>query len=219
MTLAETRDAWHRVAEHVLAAGQYADTGEISLRPVPGGFQTTHELADGRRLGVVGTELVVLTQSGATRSASMTTVRAAAEFAQVVPGLPSSVYPPATPLELDAPLRIDAVAARVLADWYALGDRALRRFAGDVGADTGAEPILWPEHFDVGISVDDVDYGASPGDNQIDEPYVYVSASAARRSNDPFWNAPFGGYRPNRDIGTVAAALAYFHAGHGLLLT
>lgn len=216
-TLATTRDAWHRVAEHVLAAGQYADTGEISLRPAPGGFQTTHNLADGRRLSVVGTELVV-TEAGSTRSTTLTTVRAAAEFANVSPGMPSSVYPPATPLELDAPLQINAESAQALAGWYELGDAALRRFAADA-APAGAEAdlILWPEHFDLGITVDDVDYGTSPGDDEIAEPYVYVGVSPERRIADPFWNARFGGYRTIRDIESIEDAIAFFHTGHGLL--
>jgi hypothetical protein len=36
-----TRQGWHRVAEDVLAAGQFAATGEIRLRPYPGGFTTS----------------------------------------------------------------------------------------------------------------------------------------------------------------------------------
>lgn len=27
-----------------------------------------------------------------------------------------------------------------------------------------SSPILWPEHFDVGITLDQVNYGLSPGD-------------------------------------------------------
>jgi hypothetical protein len=36
-----TRATWHRVAEHVLAAGQFAAAGTIRLRHVPGGLGTT----------------------------------------------------------------------------------------------------------------------------------------------------------------------------------
>ncbi|MDT4985258.1 MAG: hypothetical protein QOF95_2748 [Pseudonocardiales bacterium] len=215
--LAATRDGWHRVAEHVLAAGEYADTGEISLRPAPSGFQTTHQLADGRQLSVVGTELVV-TASGSTRSTALTTVRAAAAFAGVAPGMPSSVYPAATTLDLDVPLQIDEESAQVLASWYELGDAALRRFAAAVDpAVAAADPILWPEHFDVAITVDDVDYGASPGDDAIAEPYVYVSAAADRRTADPFWNARFGGYRTIRDVDSIDDAIAFFRTGRDLL--
>jgi hypothetical protein len=66
--LAATLDAWHRVAGHVLAAAQHTETGEITLRPVAGGFQTTHVLPGNRRLAVVNTELVISDDSG-TRAA------------------------------------------------------------------------------------------------------------------------------------------------------
>jgi hypothetical protein len=216
-TLATTRDSWHRVAEHVLAAGQYADTAEISLRPVPGGFQTTHPLSDGRRLSVVGADLVV-TDGDSTLSRALSTVRAAAAFAGVSPGMPSTVYAPATPFDLDAPLRIDADCAQMLAGWYQSGDVALRRFAAAVGPDP-ADPILWPEHFDLGITVDDVDYGVSPGDAEIAEPYVYLGAATERRTASPFWNARFGGYRTIRDIESIEDAIVFFRTGHGLLTT
>src|SRR3954464_8332253 len=38
--LVQTRESWHRVAEHVLAAGQFAAARTIRLRPLPGGFAT-----------------------------------------------------------------------------------------------------------------------------------------------------------------------------------
>ncbi len=52
--LIPTRRALHGVAELVLAGPQHAQTGEISLRSVPGGFATTHT----PDLRVVGTEVV-----------------------------------------------------------------------------------------------------------------------------------------------------------------
>src|SRR3954451_5093105 len=168
--LASTREAWHRVAEHILAAGQYTDAGTIRLRPYPGGIGTVRGVA-GRQLAVIGNDLVVLERDGSSRSTPLTTLRAAAAFAGVSPGLRGS-YSPATPADPDALLTVDATAARRLAAWYALGDTALRRFAEGVGA--SVEPVLWPEHLDVGITVDDVNYGCSPGDDAIAEPYLSV---------------------------------------------
>src|SRR5215217_3470030 len=137
--LVETRRGWHRVAEHVLAAGQFAAAGTIALRPWPGGFATTVGVS-GRRLAVVGDQLVVV-DGDSKRSRPLTTLGRAAEFAGVEPGL-RGTYPPATSADLAAPLRIDGAAARRLADWYALGDAALRSFAAAVGQP--AEPVLWP---------------------------------------------------------------------------
>ena len=160
--LTATRDGWHRVAEHVLAAAQYADTGKIGLRPSTAGFATARPLPGGRQLRVAEAELIV-TDSAGSRRAPLTTVGAAAQFAGVTPGMPERVYQPATPLDLDDPLAIDPASAWVLAEWYQLGDAALRRFADEVGADPGL-PILWPEHFDLAITIDGVNYGVSPGD-------------------------------------------------------
>ena len=51
-------------------------------------------------------------------------------------------------------------------------------------------PILWPEHFDVGITVARVNYGLSPGDAAIDEPYAYVGPWEPASYEGAFWNAP-----------------------------
>jgi hypothetical protein len=210
-TFAATRDSWHRVAEHVLAAGQYADTGKIRLRPVTGGFQTQLQLHDGRLLSVVNTELVV-TDSTGRRATPLTTLRAAARFAGVTPGMPASVYRPATPLELDEPLPIDPASAERLAGWYELADAALRRFADDIGA-AREDPVMWPEHFDVSITIDRVNYGASPGDDEIAAPYLYVGPHGGPPSRDEFWNAPFGAAETIDEISSVDDAVAFFHAG------
>ena len=34
--------------------------------------------------------------------------------------------------------------------------------------------MLWPEHFDLGITLDRVNYGSAPGDADIGVPYAYV---------------------------------------------
>ena len=48
-SLPATREAWHRLAEHVLAAAQYAATGDIGLVPAPGGFATHQRLTEPAR--------------------------------------------------------------------------------------------------------------------------------------------------------------------------
>jgi len=216
--LAATRDGLHRVAEHILAAGLYAASGEIGLVPSPGGFRTQPFGADGRFLAVDGTELLVGV-AAATRRAALTTIRAAAEFAGVMPGAVARVYEPATPLDLDEPLTIDLMAARLLAEWYQLGAQALSRFAAEVPGDQPSPVVLWPEHFDVGITAAAINYGASPGDDHIADPYVYVGPHDRPPPGDPaFWNAPFGAARTFRQIGTVAEAAAFFRDGRARAL-
>ena len=124
--LAVTRGGLHRVAEHVLAAGLCAASGEIGLVPAPGGFRTPPFGPDGRFLAVDGTEPVT-GDAAATRRTALTTLRAAAEFAGVTPGALAQVYKPATPLNLDEPLVIDPEAARLLAGCYQLGARTTAR--------------------------------------------------------------------------------------------
>jgi hypothetical protein len=211
--LAGTRDSWHRVAEHVLAAGQFADAGTIRLRPCPGGIITARGVA-GRQLALVGDELVVLEPDGSHRSTRLTTVGAAAAFAGVTPGLRGS-YAPATPVDPDAPLTVDPAAARQLAAWFALGDAALRRFAEELGQPQ--EPVLWPEHLDVGITLDEVDYGCSPGDAAVPQPYLYVGPHAGPPARDDFWNAPFGAAATADRVRDVDDAVHFFAQGRALI--
>lgn len=214
--LAVTRGGLHRVAEHVLAAGLYAASGKIGLVPSPGGFRTPPFGADGRFLAVDGTELVV-GDAAATRRTALTTLRVAAEFADVTPGAPAQVYKPATPLNLDEPLMIDPDAARLLAEWYQLGAEAMSRLAAEIPGDEPGAVVLWPEHFDVGMTAAAINYGASPGDDHFPGPYLYVGPHGGPPPGDPaFWNAPFGAARTFRQIGTVAEAVAFFRQGRAL---
>jgi hypothetical protein len=210
--LAQTRESWHRVAEHVLAAGQFATAGTIRLHPRPGGFATVVGV-DGRQLAVDADRLVVDDGSGE-RATTLTTLRDVAAFAGVTPGLRGS-YTPATAADLDAPLPVDVDAARLLASWYALGDAGLRRFAEELG--TPQEPVLWPEHLDVGIALDAVNYGCSPGDAAIGEPYLYVGPPDGPPSSDEYWNAPFGAAATAERIRTTDDAVGFFHHGRSLI--
>src|SRR6185503_12007506 len=99
-TLVHTRESWHRVAEHVLAAGQFAAAGTIRLRPSPGGFSTTAGVG-GRQLAVVGLTLAV-SEGDVRRTTRFSTIGALAAFAGVRPGLTGS-YSPATSADPDAP--------------------------------------------------------------------------------------------------------------------
>jgi hypothetical protein len=64
--------------------------------------------------------------------------------------------------------------------------------------------------------VDGVDYGVSPGDGYISEPYAYVNPGAHR--DEAFWNAPFGAARAMRELGGADpdAVYAFFAEGRGL---
>jgi hypothetical protein len=217
--LATTRESLHRVAEHVLSAASKRATGQIALRPGPGGVRTP-ALPDGRVIALVGTRIVVERDGAVVREALVTTVRQAAAVAGVEAGFPWTKHPPGTPFTPDEPLPLDQAAAEQLAQWFQLGDRALSVFA-DEGAMTGARemapPQIFPEHFDLAISAARANYGASPGDAAIAEPYLYVGPYDGPPARNGFWNAAFGAYLPMGLVATPADALAFFRAGRDRL--
>ena len=211
---AETRQSLHALAEHVLCAARYQAIGRIGLTVVDGGFATPPFGDDDCTVGVEGTDLVVRA-GGQERRAPITTLRAAGELAGVAPGAPSNLFKPTTPCDLDAPLPVDADAAEQLAGWYALGDEALRRLTLEIADDQPSDVTLWPEHFDVGIRAGEVNYGASPGDAQVPEPYLYVAPTGLDlgATGDSFWNQPFGATLIWEAIGSVEDALDFFRQG------
>jgi hypothetical protein len=216
--LAATRAGLHQLAEHILAAALHMETGEITLLPSLGGFRTPPFGRERRFLAIDGTELVA-GGAGGTRRTALTTLRAAAEFAGITPGAPAEVYRPATPLDLDEPLTIDPAAARVLADWYQLGEQALRGFSAEIPGDQPTAAVLWPEHFDLGITAGAINYGVSPGDAHVADPYLYVGPHDGPPPGDPaFWNASFGAVRTIHQIGTAAGAAAFFRDGRARAL-
>jgi hypothetical protein len=88
------------------------------------------------------------------------------------------------------------------------------READGNGDDAGVDdvtPVLWPEHFDLAGTIDEVNYGVSPGDDTHPGPYAYVGPRTPRTGE--FWNAPFGALRPRDAVNTVAALLEFFETG------
>jgi hypothetical protein len=157
------RRSLHAVAERLLAGPEYRAVGGIALRVVPGGFAT----AEGPAIRVNGGELVV---DEARRVPLVGTIADVAAAAEITEGPPEDLYHDHSDLGAD-PLQLDPTATAQLTDWYLLVDAALRAFA------PGKTPVLWPEHFDVAIDLEDVTYGASPGDGFCAVPYAYVSTS------------------------------------------
>ena len=215
--LAPTRESLHRVAEHVLSAALKRATGRIALRPGPGGVRTPPLDEEGRVLALVGTDIALLVGAEVTRRAALTTVREAAEAVGVEAGFPWTKYPPGTPFRPDERLTVDPGAAETLAQWFALGDRAMSLLAAEVGAADDTVPRVYPEHFDVAISVDRVNYGASPGDAAIAEPYLYVGPYDGPPVRDGFWNASFGAFVTRDEVATAEDALAFFRSARSRL--
>lgn len=194
--LTATRRSLHAVAEHLLAGPQYRERSTIRLRASPGGFAQVQGL-----VRVDGTDLVV----GSRRVPLAGTIGVVAAAAGLVAGVPEGLYGDHADWADDEEVAVDPVAAGELADWFDRGDAGLRAFTG------GGEPVIWPEHFDLAVTLDEVNYGVSPGDAGHQGPYAYVGPWTPREG--PFWNASFGALRAAAEVPDAAAVAAFFTAG------
>jgi hypothetical protein len=194
------RRSLHAVAELVLAGPQYRATGKLRLRVVPGGFATV--LAP--ELRAIGTGVVG--DGGAAVPIDGHTARAIGAELGVTAGRPEGAYADGVDVGPDQTLTLDPGQSDVIMGGFARGHDALIAFAP---AET---PVLWPEHFDVAIRVQDANFGVSPGDGFIEEPYAYVGVSRPP-AGDGFWNAPFGAAVPLSELPDSAAVTGFFAEG------
>jgi hypothetical protein len=204
---ATTRASWHALAEHVLARARWEATGHIGLRADPEGVATPYYGDECRALlTVAGIERE---QYGERAVAPITTLAAAAAWIDVTPGAPRDVYTRTTPFEPDARLSVDTGATHLLAQWYAFAKDVLDRWRAEHRGDEPSLVQLWPEHFDVAVELGNADagaranYGASPGDAAIAEPYLYVGPWTMDGRDDPFWNQPWGAALPYSALGAA----------------
>jgi hypothetical protein len=198
--LAIARRSLHAVAELVLAGPQYRATGKLRLRVVPGGFATILV----PELRVVGTRVVG--GGGAAVPIDGHTARAIGAKLGVAAGAPEGAYDTGAGVGPDETLTLDPDQAEVILGALSLGHDALTAFA------PAQTPVLWPEHFDVAIRMDDTNFGVSPGDGFIEDPYAYVGVSSPP-VRDAFWNAPFGAAVPLGELPDAAAVAGFFAEG------
>lgn len=199
-TLISTRRALHGVAELLLAGPQYAAGNGIRLRPVPGGFATVKA----PHIRVEGVDLLTDDVRVPIRGTYADLARKLGVRAQPL----DDVYAGGPGISPDDTVNVDPEATALLADVFATGAAALGDFAPD------QEPVLWPEHFDLGISVAGVNYGVSPGDDTIPTPYAYVGPHTPPAG--AFWNRGFGAARSLRDLPGVTVVVAFFQEGERL---
>jgi hypothetical protein len=200
--LAATRRCLHGVAELVLAGPQYRTTGKLRLRVVPGGFATAETPA----LRVDGP--LVTGAEGAMIAITGRTPRILGVDLGITAGRPEGAYDGGSGVDPDETLTVHPDQVGEILGTLAIGHDALVAFA------PGESPVLWPEHFDVAIRVDDVNYGVSPGDGFLAEPYAYVGVSSLP-AGDAFWNAPFGAAVSLRELSGVSAVAGFFAEGRG----
>ena len=164
--LTETRRALHAVAEQVLAGPQYRSRGHHPPGVTPGGFGQVKgplrvEGANWSETGC-GCRCVVPSPTWPPRSGSIRGHRRGC-----TPITPSSARPTRSRWTRPPPTSWPG--------WLARGEQALRAL------DPSAQPVLWPEHFDLGIQLDEVNYGISLGDAGHPRPYAYVGPWTSAR--------------------------------------
>lgn len=197
---AAARNAIHRIAESTLQEKRRVETGSGFLSPfTPGGIGTPpweHGIESGTSgiATIEGDELVLIDGDRAER----TTIQGA-----------------------------DPAATNAIVAFNALATAALATLIERAGVE--ADPIrLWPEHFDVATVLGEegngerANYGASPGDEQHPEPYLYVGPFDPP-GRDTFWNA--NGFT-GAELGysellqaddQLGAATDFYERGHDLL--
>jgi hypothetical protein len=161
-TFAETRIALHKVAEAVVAPARKPEN-EISLRYTRGGFGTPFFEEGGAdcQVRIEGAKLI--RQSGTKESRE--------------------------PL----PAEVDEAASRALGDLYGFACSVLEQLRADESEADSTIVRIWPEHFDIAVELGDgetrANFGASPGDENHDEPYLYVGPFDTGLASGELWNA------------------------------
>lgn len=159
---AETRISLHKIAEAVVAPARKPEN-EISLRYTRGGYGTPF-FREG------GADCQVRVERG-----ELVRQRGNEETRETLPD-------------------VDLAAASALGDFYGFACSVLEQLRADE-PDGDPTPVrLWPEHFDIAFELGSeaegkrANLGASPGDEDHDEPYLYVGPWTAEVSGE-LWNA------------------------------
>ncbi len=203
-TYAATRRQLRGVAESLIAGPQYRATGTIRLAVRPDGFAGV-----AIPLSVHGAQLVLPNDAVALAGP----LSAIAEIAGVDAGPPEGLYDIVDALPPDAHLEIDTAAAEWIHRSHYAGGHAIKNVLPE------QHPVLWPEHFDVAATEDQVNYGVSAGDDYHPMPYAYVGPWTTQTG--AFWNAPFGALLPldpGHDVDALTSGIAdFFERGRGEL--
>lgn len=220
-----TRRSLHQIAFYSVAPKRYAATGKLGLRFVFRGFGTPFFGAD-EQLRVEAGRLIYQTADDV-RSTTPSTLEEACEFSGIryqEVWFPNFHDPPPA-IGPTARLDIGSEAARSIGEWFGFATHALERVRRTTGAEQVGRVQLWPEHFDPAIEMGSSEkgqrgsYGASPGDEDHPEPYLYVAAWGDVDRNDAYWNdSSFNGASLSYDeilksTDQLDAALHFYHDG------
>jgi hypothetical protein len=215
-----TREALHALAEHVLAPARHETNGKIGLRYTFCGFGTPF-FGNNTQLRVEAADLVVQRGDAEERS-PITSVAKAAAAAGITPGAPTEIYLPTTAPDFDRHLPIDEEASLSLGAWFGFSASVLEQFRWDHVGEGPSRVQLWPEHFDLSVELGHggptgtrAGYGASPGDENHLEPYLYVvpwsPGAPGQIWNNPHFRGASIGYNDLLNVSDQReAALSFF---------
>jgi hypothetical protein len=189
-----TRRALHQIAFFAVAPKRYAETGKLGLRYTQGGFGTPFFGADAQ-VRIEG-DLLIHQRGDRVAGVTISTVRNSAAFLGISYEEEwfAGFHDPLTPVGPDVPLYVDPASATALGDWFGFATSVLEEARRTPGAEDVGRVQLWPEHFDPAFEMGSLDkghrasYGASPGDEAHEEPYLYVAAWGEIDRSNAFWN-------------------------------
>lgn len=193
-----TRQALHQVAFFAVAPKRFAHTGKLGLRYTAGGFGTPffvgHSGTDDQVR--VTSDLLIHQIGDEVRSTRITNLDAATQFLGLTyqEGWFDAFHDPLSSVGQHTLLDVDGVASAAVGDWFGFATHVLERLRTS-GAEDMSRVELWPEHFDAAVEGGSSDrgerasYGASPGDDDRPEPYLYITPWGQVDESDPFWNA------------------------------
>lgn len=222
-----SRADFHKLAYSVVAAARHQSNGKFGLRFTAGGFGTPF-FGNDRQVRMVGNVLVDQ-EAGEVRTHNPTSINDAAAFLSVDVSTVASEGDVPELGDQDRPLVLDPDTGAFLGNWYAFAVSVLEELRAETAADANPSRVqLWPGHFDPAIEIGNQDkghrasIGASPGDHNEDEPYLYIGPWGAAPDSD-YWNAEgfTGAVLSYADLIAAedqrAAALAFYRRGIALL--
>jgi hypothetical protein len=224
--LPSTRRSLHQLAFYALAPARHAVTGKIGLRYTHGGFGSPFFGANEQVRFENGN---LVRQREDAESYPITTLTDAVEALDIPYRRVwfDGIDDPPEPVGVNKRLEIDEASAAAVGEWFGFGASVLEQLRRIPDGVDVSRVQLWPEHFDLAIEMGPVEtrasYGASPGDEQHPEPYLYVSAEKSIDRANPFWNdrAFNGASLPYQALLEVEdqhlAALAFYNEGHRTL--
>lgn len=221
------RTDFHRLAYSVVAEARRVANGKFGLRFTKDGFGTPF-FGDDQQIRVEGVDLVV--QTGDTvKSERISTLAAAGQLVGITPGTDAAEDDSPELGDLDDDLIVDEASGEFIADWFGFATSVLEEFRLTPGLKDPSRVQLWPGHFDIAMEAGSPDrdqratYGASLGDGDHDEPYLYIGPWSDVDMSNSFWNEhAFPGASVSytdllEEPDPREAAILFFQTGHQLI--